>query len=120
MDPKDRFIKELLDVHGKEEKNPEHVPQWWDHPAQKDPMLIHMSWEQIRKIVLNLFPQIGMKDIFLEIFREFYYENQNHKTISRFFKKIYKIKLIFLPTMVQTWIELLLFQLEEKFREIEF
>ena len=60
MDPKDRFIKELLDVHGKEEKNPEHVPQWWDHPAQKDPMLIHMSWEQIRKIVLNLFPQIGM------------------------------------------------------------
>ena len=87
MDPKDRFIKELLDVHGKEEKNPEHVPQWWDHPAQKDPMLIHMSWEQIRKIVLNLFPQIGMKDIFLEILREFYYENQNHKTISRFFKK---------------------------------
>ena len=66
MDPKDRFIKELLDVHGKEEKNPEHVPQWWDHPAQKDPMLIHMSWEQIRKIVLNLFPQIGMKDIFLK------------------------------------------------------
>ena len=65
MDPKDRFIKELLDVHGKEEKNPEHVPQWWDHPAQKDPMLIHMSWEQIRKIVLNLFPQIGMKDVFL-------------------------------------------------------
>ena len=81
MDPKDRFIKELLDVHGKEEKNPEHVPQWWDHPAQKDPMLIHMSWEQIRKIVLNLFPQIGMNK-----------------------------ELIFLPTMVQTWIELLLLQ----------
>ena len=62
MDPKDRFIKELLDIHGKEEENPEHIPQWWDHPAQKDPMLILMSWEQIRKVVLNLFPQIGMEN----------------------------------------------------------
>ena len=42
------------------------------------------------------------------------------KQFQDFFKKIFKIKLIFLPTMVQTWIELLLFQLEEKFREIEF
>ena len=42
------------------------------------------------------------------------------KQFQDFLKKIFKIKLIFLPTMVQTWIELLLFQLEEKFREIEF
>ena len=42
------------------------------------------------------------------------------KQFQDFFKIFFKIKLIFLPTMVQTWIVLLLFQSEEKFREIEF
>ena len=57
LEAKNKLILELLNAHRHEIKQQEQ-PQWWEHAAQKEPLLVKMSWDQVQKNINHLFPHV--------------------------------------------------------------
>ena len=61
LEAQEKMIQALLAAQTSEHEVNIEAPPWWDHSAQREPLLVKMSWEQIAINVTEQYPEVAQE-----------------------------------------------------------
>ena len=61
LEAQEKMIQALLAAQTSEHEVNVEAPPWWDHSAQREPLLVKMSWEQIAINVTEQYPEVAQE-----------------------------------------------------------
>ena len=58
LEAQKKMIEALLAAQ-RQDSEVKSEPQWWDHSAQREPLLVKLSWDEINSNITDLFPKVA-------------------------------------------------------------
>ena len=77
LEAQEKMIQALLAAQTTEHEAKADPPPWWDHSAQREPLLVKMSWEQIAINITEQYPEVAQEVANNEDFEDMLNLDQN-------------------------------------------